>query len=301
MAPRLRYPSHLLLTVSLLTAFAAVSNAGQLTVYWGQNGGEGSLADTCSSGLYNIVNIAFLNKFGNGQDPGLNLAGHCNPDAGTCAAFSSEITSCKDRGVKVLISLGGASSSYSLASADEARSLADYLWDNFLGGSSASRPLGDAVLDGVDFDIEQGGVDYYDELARALSSRCNGGCLLTAAPQCPYPDAHLDAAIKTGLFNHLWVQFYNNPLADCQYAPGDTSSLLAGWGRWTSGVPASADVFLGLPASPEAAGSGYIDPDTLLSQVLPSVKSAGNYGGVMLWDRFRDKTSGYGAKLQGSV
>ena len=158
------------------------------------------------------------------------------------------------------------------------------------------------MLDGVDFDIEQGGGDYYDELAKALSSRCNGACLLTAAPQCPYPDAHLDAAIKTGVFNHVWVQFYNNPQAECQYAPGDTSKLQAAWGRWTGGVPAPANVFLGLPAAPEAAeGGGYIDADTLLSQVLPSVKSAGNYGGVMLWDRFRDKTSGYGAKLQGNV
>lgn len=64
------------------------------------------------------------------------------------------------------------------------------------------------MLDGVDFDIEQGGGDYYDELARALSSRCNGACLFTAAAQCPYPDKRLDAAIKSG----VWVQFYNNLL-----------------------------------------------------------------------------------------
>ena len=91
-------------------------------------------------------------------------------------------------------------------------------------------------------------------------------------------------------------------MPDCRYAPGHTSKLQAAWGRWTGSVPAPADVFLGLPAAPEAAeGGGYIDANTLLSQVLPSVKSAGNYGGVMLWDCFRDKTFGYGAKLQGNV
>jgi len=194
---------------------AAVSSAGKVAVYWGQGGGEGTLADTCASGLYDFVNIAFVSAFGNGggQPPVLNLANHCDPAAGTCAVFSSDIRSCQASDVKVLISLGGATATYSLTSAEEARGLADYLWDNFLGGTSASRPLGDAVLDGVDFDIEQGGGDHYDELARALSSRCNGACLLTAAPQCPYPDAHLGEAIETGLFSHVWVQFYNNPTA----------------------------------------------------------------------------------------
>jgi chitinase len=47
----------------------------------------------------------------------------------------------------VLLSLGG---SYGLSSTDEANSVANYLWDNFLGGSSSSRPLGDAVLDGIE-------------------------------------------------------------------------------------------------------------------------------------------------------
>jgi chitinase len=44
--------------------------------------------------------------------------------------------------------------------------MAAYLWNNYLGGTSPSRPLGDAVLDGVDFDIELGGVKYWDSLAR---------------------------------------------------------------------------------------------------------------------------------------
>ncbi|KAL5223214.1 hypothetical protein ABZP36_027927 [Zizania latifolia] len=302
MAPRLCCSSQLLFTVSFLAAFVAVSNAGQVAVYWGQNNGDGTLADTCASGLYNFVNIAFLNVFGQNRAPGLNLAGHCDQAAGTCTSLSSEINSCKASGVKVLLSLGGGAGQYSLDSADDARGVADYLWDNFLGGSSASRPLGDAVLDGIDFDIELGGGDHYNDLAMALSSRCNGACLLTAAPQCPYPDAHLDAAIKTGVFNHVWVQFYNNPNAACQYADGDASALQNAWARWTDAVPAPADVFLGLPAAPDAAPSGgYIDADTLLSQVLPAVKSAPNYGGVMLWDRFRDTTAGYGAKLQGKV
>uniref|UniRef100_A0A7N2LB81 Uncharacterized protein n=1 Tax=Quercus lobata TaxID=97700 RepID=A0A7N2LB81_QUELO len=39
----------------------------------------------------------------------------------------------------------------------------------FLEGQSDSRPLGDADLDGIDFDIEGGTTEHWDEFARALS------------------------------------------------------------------------------------------------------------------------------------
>ncbi|KAI4348050.1 hypothetical protein L6164_008811 [Bauhinia variegata] len=45
---------------------------------------------------------------------------------------------------------------------------------------------------------------------------------------------------------------------------------------------------MGLPANPSAAGSGYIPPADLISTVLPYVKQASNYGGVMLWSRYWD-------------
>ncbi|KAK2650168.1 hypothetical protein Ddye_017657 [Dipteronia dyeriana] len=67
--------------------------------------------------------------------------------------------------------IGGEAGSYSLSSADDARSVADYLWNNFLGGQSNSRPLGDAVLDGIDFDIKKG-EPHYTALARRLSEHC---------------------------------------------------------------------------------------------------------------------------------
>ena len=33
--------------------------------------------------------------------------------------------------------------------------VAQYLWDNYLGGTSANRPLGSAFLDGINFDISE--------------------------------------------------------------------------------------------------------------------------------------------------
>ncbi|TQD81586.1 hypothetical protein C1H46_032824 [Malus baccata] len=50
-----------------------------------------------------------------------------------------EIKSCQAKGIKVILSRGGASGSCSLASADDARQVATYLWNNFLGGHSSSR------------------------------------------------------------------------------------------------------------------------------------------------------------------
>ena len=155
MANKATYDSVLLPLLILLT-LVYKSNGG-IVVYWGQgqDANEGTLTETCNSDLYKIVNVAFLSMFGNGQQPQINLAGHCDPASNGCQKVSDDILNCQNRGIKVLLSIGGATkNTYSLSSADEARGLADYIWDNFLGGRSGSRPLGDAVLDGVDFDIE---------------------------------------------------------------------------------------------------------------------------------------------------
>uniref|UniRef100_A0A7N2MHP7 GH18 domain-containing protein n=1 Tax=Quercus lobata TaxID=97700 RepID=A0A7N2MHP7_QUELO len=186
--------------------------AAGIAIYWAQNSNEVSLADNCATRNYQYVNLAFLNKFGNGQTPMLNLAGHSDPSANTCTRFSSEIKACQGQGIKVFLSLGGYDGSYTLSTADDAKQVANYLWKNYLGGH----------LNG----ISQQKKVY-----------------LAAAPQCPFPDTHLDTDIKTGLFDYVWVQFYNN--RDCQYA-GNANDLLNSWKTWTT-VQAK-QVFLGVPS-----------------------------------------------------
>ncbi|OAY58567.1 hevamine-A [Manihot esculenta] len=287
-----------ILTLVLLV-LAACSDAGGIAIYWGQNGNEGTLAETCATGKYDYVNIAFLSSFGNGQTPTINLAGHCDPNSNGCTSLSSDIKSCQSKGVKVILSIGGGAGGYSLASAADARQVATYLWNNFLGGKSSSRPLGPAVLDGIDFDIEGGTNLYWDDLARYLSAYSKKGkkVYLTAAPQCPFPDAWIGNALKTGLFDYVWVQFYNNP--PCQYS-GDATNLEDAWKQWTSDIPANK-IFLGLPASPAAAGSGFIPVPDLVSNVLPAIKGSGKYGGVMLWSKYYDDQSGYSSSIKSHV
>ncbi|KAI9110087.1 hypothetical protein K1719_019128 [Acacia pycnantha] len=284
----------------VLLILAGGSEAGGIAIYWGQNGNEGTLAETCASGNYDFVNIAFLYTFGNGRVPKIDLSGHCDAYSNACKSLSADIKSCQAKGVKVMLSIGGGAGSYSLASSEDARQVAIYLWNNFLGGNSPSRPLGEAVLDGIDFDIEQGTDQHWDDLARYLSGYSSEGkkVYLTAAPQCPFPDAWLGKAVKTGLFDYVWVQFYNNP--PCQYSSTDIASLENAWKQWIADIP-STKVFLGLPASPQAAGSGFIPATDLTSKVLPAIKTAANYGGVMLWSKYYDDQTGYSSSIKSDV
>ncbi|EXB52704.1 Acidic endochitinase [Morus notabilis] len=288
----------------LLLAFlmlSASSNAGKIAIYWGQNGNEGTLSETCATGNYDYVNIAFLPTFGNGQIPTIDLSSHCDPSSSGCIGLSSDIKSCQARGIKVILSIGGGAGSYSLASSSDARHVATYLWNNFLGGHSPSRPLGAAILDGIDFDIEGGTNKHWGELAKYLktySKKDNKKVYLTAAPQCPFPDAWIGDALKTGLFDYVWVQFYNNP--PCQYTSSDLSNLENSWKKWISDVPAKK-IFLGLPASPQAAGSGFIPADDLVSKVLPVITGSSKYGGVMLWSKYYDDQTGYSSSIKSHV
>ncbi|GAB4860790.1 Acidic endochitinase [Ancistrocladus abbreviatus] len=299
MAPKLSLSLPIL--TLLLLVLPLKSNAGGIAVYWGQGDGEGTLTETCNSGLYKYVNIAFLFKFGNGQTPQLNLAGHCDPASGGCKSLSNDIRNCQNRGIKVLLSIGGGAGSYTLTSQNDARAVARYLWDNFLGGHSNNRPLGDAVLDGIDFDIEQGGSQYYPDLAGRLYQLGLGGgkkLYLSAAPQCPFPDRWTNAALKTGLFDFVWIQFYNNP--ECEFSPSNPNAFKSSWSKWTSSIPAKK-FLVGLSASPSAAGNGFVGANYMNSQVLPFVKQSPKYGGVMLWDRGYDKRTGYSSHFIGNV
>ncbi|KAH7849340.1 hypothetical protein Vadar_016558 [Vaccinium darrowii] len=215
-------PFHALLI--LFTLFTA-SQAGDIVVYWGQNGGEGKLIDDARAKASRFC-----------------CRSEVEPGATLCRA---------------------------------------------------------AVLDGIDFDIEQG-EPHYAALARRLVERSKGGkkVYLAAAPQCPFPDQKLNGALSTGLFDFVWIQFYNNP--QCEYDTNNPNSFKGSWTKWVQSIPAQK-FFVGLPASKAAASNGYIPKEVLINQVLPFVKGSSKYGGIMLWDRFNDLNSKYSDAVRGSV
>ncbi|KAK7279880.1 hypothetical protein RJT34_24939 [Clitoria ternatea] len=102
---------------------AASSDAGGIAVYWGQDVDEGTLEETCASGNYTFVNIAFLSAFGNDTDPVLNLAGHCVTLNNGCAILSSDIKSCQDNNI----------------------SLFDYIWVQFYNNPPCQYTTGNVV------------------------------------------------------------------------------------------------------------------------------------------------------------
>ncbi|XP_061338569.1 acidic endochitinase-like [Gastrolobium bilobum] len=288
-----KMPRILLLLFLILLLQLEHSEADDIAIYWGQDYFEGSLTEACATGKYNYVIIAFLCTFGNGQTPQINLSGHCNTSTNGCTEIGTDIRNCQKQRIKVMLSIGGEIANYSLTSSDDAKNVSDYLWDNFLGGSSSSRPLGDAILDGIDFDIMKH-TPYVDDLARYLKSH-NQTVYLSAAPQCLFPDAQLGTALTTGLFDYVWVQFYNNPA--CDYTQGNFNDFVYTWKQWTKSLKGEK-IFLGLPADSASATSGYVPADALISTILPAVKASPNYGGVMLWSRFSDRNSGYSTYIQ---
>lgn len=83
--------NRLVLFSSMMLLLAVGINGGGISIYLGQNGGEGTLAETCSSGNYDYVNLVFLATFGNGQTPMINLAGHYDPYSNGCTTLTTDI------------------------------------------------------------------------------------------------------------------------------------------------------------------------------------------------------------------
>ena len=112
---------------------------------------------------------------------------------------------------------------------------------------------------------------------------------LTAAPQCPFPDAADDPMLSGGVyFDAIWVQFYNNYCGVQSYTAGATTQNnfnFDTWNNWATTTSANPNVkvLLGVPAGPSAAGSGY-ESASNLAAVINYSKSFSSFGGVMMWD-----------------
>ncbi|XP_043710450.1 hevamine-A-like [Telopea speciosissima] len=139
-----------------------------------------------------------------------------------------------------------------------------------------------ALLEIVLSSIEIGSTKYWGHLARYLSkySKPCKKVYLTTTPQCSYPDKYLCYALNTSLCDYVCVQFYNNP--QCEYNFGILTNILNSWKLWMTNVLAKK-FFLGLPASSNATGSGFILADVLTSQILLVTKASFKNEGAMLW------------------
>lgn len=81
-------------------------------------------------------------------------------------------------------------------------------------------------------------------------------------------------------FDAISVQFYNN------YCSSTSSSFnFDTWDEWARNTSPNKDVkiFMGIPGSPTAAGSGYVPFSQLQSTVEKVASTYSSYGGVTVW------------------
>ncbi|TCD63738.1 Chitinase 1 [Steccherinum ochraceum] len=269
-----------------------------LAVYWGQDGAgsQQNLAFYCADETIDVIPLAFLYIFrGTGGDPVVDLGAECSDwntdvfpgtDLVKCpSAMANDIKTCQSKGKLVTLSLGGATGQVGFSSDSQAQTFADQIWNEFLGGSSSTRPFGDAVLDGVDLDIESGTAAHYAAFVNRIKSHASGASkkfYVTAAPQCPYPDAFIGDALNAAPFDAVYVQFYNN-FCGLNHA---SDYNLATWDNWakTKSANKNVKVYIGAPGSADAAGEGYVDVGTLSNYVSEAQQQFSSFGGVMLWD-----------------
>ncbi|KAK4512540.1 ferroxidase fet3 [Mucor velutinosus] len=268
------------------------SNSPNVMYYWGQNsaGGsstQGSLASYCNSGQADAVILSFLNIFNVGSLPGINLSSACETkfpgtDLLTCPAIGNDIKTCQSKGVKVILSLGGAAGSYGFTSDAQGQTFAQTIWYMFGGGSSTYRPFGDSTIDGVDLDIEGGPSTGYIAFVNAIRSKFSSGFLVGAAPQCPFPDAILGSVLDGVGLDFVNVQFYNNYCS----AVGNSFNYDT-WANWakTTAPNKNVKIYFTIPGAPTAAGSGYA-PISTVQTIVPQLASQypGIFGGVSVWD-----------------
>ncbi|EGP83715.1 chitinase glycoside hydrolase family 18, partial [Zymoseptoria tritici IPO323] len=290
----------------------------KVAVYWGQNsfGSSGqqaqqSLATYCANTDIDIIPISFLLQMSSGQGgvPVVNFANSgngCGTFAGTqlldCPQISKDIQTCQDQYKKtILLSIGGATYTEGGFKTEQAAvNMANLIWNMFGPPGTAAtvlRPFHSVSVDGFDLDIEaptQNFVPFAKRL-RALMNAANTDAnlnrqfYLTVAPQCPYPDVNNDAMLNGGVeFDAVFVQFYNNYCGIQSFIPGAATQWnynFDTWNKWAVNGSANPNVkvFIGVPAGPTAAGSGYLSVANL-KPVIEYSKKFSSFGGIMAWD-----------------
>ncbi|KAK3669175.1 Chitinase 2 [Recurvomyces mirabilis] len=264
-------------------------------VYWGQNSyGQGTgdlaqkpLASYCADTNFDVILMAFLYQMttGHGGEPVINLANQGN----NCTLFNgTQLMNCPQIGET------SQPASNSFTTADQATSMANLIWATFGPVSSTTsavdRPFGSAVVDGFNFDFENtvnNMISFGQTLRSLMDADTSKKYYLTAAPQCPYPDAADGVMLNnTVSFDAVFVQYYNNFCGIQSYVANATTQNNFNfdvWDTWakTESKNSNVKVLLGVPAGPSAAGSGYL-PTSQLTPVIQYCQTFPSFGGVMM-------------------
>lgn len=278
-----------------------------LTGYWQDfvNGAE-PLALSDVPGEYDLVAVAFADSvrseagavdFHIDKDLSEALDGYSEAD------FTADIETLHDRGQKVIISVGGALGTISVASPQQAESFAD----------SVNDLIDEYGFDGVDIDLENGiDATHMSDALHAIEGE-NPGTIITMAPQTidmlstsrEYFTLALDVKDILTVVN---TQYYNSgSMNGCDggvYAQGTVDFPVALACTVLESELDASQVGLGFPASTKGAGSGYVstgivnDALTCLTigdgcgDVTPE-STYPDFRGAMTWSINWDASNGY--------
>ena len=263
MAASLRPLFLAIIPLLMISSLIRSSECQGLGFYWASPE-DGNLADICNdhtNGSYEYVAIACLNFTGAISVPPY------------CTTLGPDIDICQGLGIKVFLSLVGSPD----LSPEYVLGTEGFICNEFLNDSSGPSVLG-ATVNGTDFHFRSGSNNSLDLLAQALRDNCildDKKVYLSAAPLCKIPDYYLDAAINTGVFDYVWVQFFGDP--SCEFVPGEVYLIALAWyshlGKYNT------TLFLGLTG--DSAAEGFI-PCPKLRVILSWLERFPKSGGIMM-------------------
>ena len=276
-----------------------------LTGYW-HNFDNGStvmpLGDVPSE--YNLVPVSFADNHPE-LDGGITFDLATDELGGyTDEQFREDITSLQAEGRKVIISVGGELGHVDVTNPTQAQNFADTTYEL----------MQDYGFDGVDIDLEHGiDAQHMSDALHDLSGQAGSDLIITMAPQTidfQSPDAgyYQLAENISDILTIVNMQYYNSgSMLGCDgnvYEQG-TSDFAAALACIQLEMGLSPDqVGLGLPATSDAAGGGYMPPSDVVAALdcLEAGTNCGSFspdtpygpiGGVMTWSVNWDATNGY--------
>ncbi|RBM11977.1 chitinase [Streptomyces sp. PT12] len=230
-----------------------------LTGYW-HNFDNGSVVQKLRdvSDQYDIIAVSFAESTATAGEIDFTL----DPSLGYASEqeFKDDIAAKQAEGASVIISVGGQNGTVTVNDDASAQAFAD----------SALGLMDEYGFDGVDIDLEHGiNAEYMTQAMRAIHAGAGDDLVYTMAPQTidmqntgtPYFQLALDTADFLTVVN---MQYYNSgSMLGCDgqvYSSGSVDFLTALACIQLENGLAPSQVGLGVPATPNAAGSGYVDP-----------------------------------------
>ncbi len=278
-----------------------------LTGYW-QNFDNGAACLKISDvpTAYQLIAVAFADAAGQPGAVSFTLDPTLSSRLGgyTKQQFIADIAAAKGRGQKVILSVGGQNGSVSVGSDESAANFANSVY-------SLMQEYG---FDGVDIDLENGiSPDYMASALRQLSAKAGSGLIITLAPQTldmqTVSSGYFRLALQIkDILTIVNTQYYNSGSMLGQdgkvYSQGTVDFITALAAIQLENGLRPDQVGLGLPASSNAAGSGYVSPSVVNSalNILAEGASGGSYTpprtypslrGAMTWSVNWDASNQY--------